>query len=74
MSSLENDSLEQLLMKRMILEQIISENSHDPRVREPKRQLLIINAEIERRQENSEEPPNLTVGLNTLNLKVKKAD
>ena len=43
---LEEDSLEQLYMKRMLLEQIIRENETDPRVREPKRQLEIINAEI----------------------------
>lgn len=68
---LENDSLEQLYMKRMILERIIRENETDRRVREPKRQLVIINAEIKRR-ENNEEPPDLTVGLKTLNLKVKQ--
>jgi hypothetical protein len=72
--SLEQDSLEQLLMKRMILEQIIQENSDDPRVREPKRQLVIINAEIKRREEVADEPPDLTVGLQTLNLKVKKGN
>ena len=67
---LEEDSFEQLLMKRSILEQIIRENPDDPRIREPKRQLVIIEAEIKRRQEN-EKPPNLTVGLKSLNLKVK---
>jgi len=70
MSDLERDSIEQLLMKRSILEQIIRENQHDPRVREPKRQLVIINAEIKRREEAANEPPNLTVGLQTLNLKI----
>lgn len=69
---LEQDSLEQLLMKRGILNQIILENENDPRVREPKRQLAVIEAEIKRRQEQSEDPPDLTVGLQTLNLKVKK--
>jgi hypothetical protein len=72
MSGLENDSLGQLYIKRNILEQIISENSDDPRVREPKRQLVIINAEIKRREERAEEPQDLQVGLQTLNLKVKK--
>ena len=67
---LEEDSFEQLLMKRSILEQIIRENPDDPRIREPKRQLVVIEAEIKRRQEN-EKPPNLTVGLKSLNLKVK---
>ena len=66
---LEQDSLEQLYMKRGILEQIIRENADDPRVREPKRQLTIINAEIKRR-EKTERPPDLTVGLKSLNLKV----
>jgi hypothetical protein len=66
---LEEDSLGQLLMKRNILEQIIRENEHDSRVREPKRQLTIINAEINRREENAE-PPDLTVGLKSLNLKI----
>lgn len=70
--SLELDSLEQLYMKRNILEQIIRENADDPRVREPKRQLVIINAEIKRREETVETPPDLTVGLQTLNLKVKQ--
>lgn len=69
--SLENDSLQQLYIKRMLLEQIIRENEHDPRVREPKRQLIIINAEIKRREEN-ERPPDLTVGLDTLSLKIDK--
>ncbi|MHA2086392.1 MAG: hypothetical protein ACXABD_21825 [Candidatus Thorarchaeota archaeon] len=69
--TLENDSFEQLIMKRILLEQIILENKDDPRVREPKRQLIIINAEIERREE-TKEPPNLTVGLNTLNLEIKR--
>jgi len=72
MSNLEQDSLEQLYMKRNILEQIIRENSDDPRVREPKRQLVIINAEIKRREEAVKEPPDLTVGLKTLNLEVKR--
>jgi hypothetical protein len=66
---LELDSLEQLYMKRGILENIIREESDDPRVREPKRQLIIINAEIKRR-EKTERPPDLTVGLKSLNLKV----
>jgi hypothetical protein len=66
---LEQDSLEQLYMKRNILEQIIRENEHDPRVREPKRQLVIINAEIKRREE-TQRPPDLQVGLKTLNLKI----
>jgi len=70
--SLEQDSLQQLYMKRTILEQIIRENSDDPRVREPKRQLVIINAEIKRREEAVENPPDLAVGLQTLNLKVKQ--
>lgn len=70
--SLELDSLQQLYMKRSILEQIIKENADDPRVREPKRQLVIINAEIKRREETVETPPDLTVGLQTLNLKVKQ--
>jgi len=70
MSNLDRDSLAQLLMKRSILEQIIRENQHDPRVREPKRQLVIINAEIERREKAANEPPDLAVGLQTLNLKI----
>ena len=68
---LEQDSLSQLMMKRGILEQIIRENANDPRVREPKRQLEIINAEIRRREEDKE-PKDLTVGLQTLSLKIDK--
>jgi len=68
---LEVDSLDQLLMKRGILNQIILENADDPRVREPKRQLVIIDAEIKRREE-TERPPDLTVGLKSLNLKIEQ--
>jgi predicted ATP-dependent serine protease len=70
-TSLKNDSLEELFVKQMLLKTIISENEDDPRVGEPKRQLVIINAEIKRREEN-EKPPDLTVGLKSLNLKVKR--
>jgi hypothetical protein len=71
-NTLELDTLEMLLVKRGLLEQIIRENENDPRIGEPKRQLIKINAEINRREEN-EEPPDLTVGLKSLNLKVKQA-
>jgi hypothetical protein len=85
---LEQDSLEQLYMKRGILEMILQEEvpkSEDKLflktlsaekkqklfngIREVKRQLTIINAEIKRR-EKTERPPDLTVGLKSLNLKV----
>ena len=56
-------------MKDEILQQIIRENPDDPRLGEPKRQLEIIQKEIETRNESSNENPDgLVVGLKTLNL------
>jgi hypothetical protein len=67
--SLQEESSGVLLFKKTLLEQIIRENADDPRVEEPKRQLAIINEEIQRREEN---PPNLTVGLKTLKLDIER--
>jgi len=68
MSGLENQSLNKLYFKKELLEQIIRENSGDPRVGEPKRQLRIILDEIKRR----EQPEDLVVGLDTLKMKIRK--
>ena len=67
--SLQEDSLNKLNFKKALLEQIIGENADDPRVGEHKRKLKIINDEIKSREE---QPPNLTVGLDTLKLDVKR--
>jgi len=68
MTLLEETSLEQLIVRKKILEWIISESEDDPRIDEPKRQLRIINDEIKRR----EEPQDLVVGLNTLKMEAKR--
>jgi hypothetical protein len=71
--SLQDNSMGQLKFKVMILESIIrdAEAKNDPRVDEPKRQLKIINDEISRRENQSERPPDLVVGLDTLSIKSK---
>jgi hypothetical protein len=74
--SLQEQSLEELFIKRGLLEQIIRENETDKRIGEPIRQLIVINSEIRKRKNEDvneqERPPDLTVGLKSLNLKVKR--
>jgi len=74
--SLETQTLLELMMKKKVLEMIIEQNSDDPRVGEPKRQLALIEAELEKRKNedakpknNEDEDGNLTVGLKTLRMK-----
>jgi len=74
--SLETQTLLELTMKKKVLEMIIEQNSDDPRVGEPKRQLALIEAELEKRKNedakpknNEDEDGNLTVGLKTLRMK-----
>jgi hypothetical protein len=52
-----------LQLRCAILKRIIVENSNDPRVGEPQRQLAIIEAEIQRRMDNP-----VKVQLKTLSL------
>lgn len=74
--SLKTQSLLELAMKKKVLEMIIEQNADDPRVAEPKRQLALIEEELELRKNenvkpknNEDEDGNLTVGLNTLKMK-----
>jgi len=74
--SLETQTLLELMMKKKVLEMIIEQNLDDPRVGEPKRQLALIEAELEKRKNedakpknNEDEDGNLTVGLKTLRMK-----
>jgi hypothetical protein len=84
MSTLQDASLGNLKFRKMLLEAIIRDYKDDPRVGEPKRQLKIIDEEISRRENESESeevvmsskpsddderPPDLVVGLDTLELK-----
>ena len=64
--SLQDSSMKILKVNVMLLKWIIRENKNDPRIDEPKRQLSIIEEEIERR---AERPPDLVVGLKTLKIK-----
>jgi hypothetical protein len=65
-----------LVMRKQILENLIKQNSDDPRVNKPggpKEQLAIINAELESRknakpQNKEDENGNLTVGLKSLKI------
>lgn len=73
--SLKSQTLLELTMKKKVLEMIIRDNAYDPRVIEPKRQLALIEAELEARknidvkpQNNEDEDGNLTVGLRTLRM------
>lgn len=73
--SLQKQTLLELMMKKQVLEIIIRDNADDPRVGEPKRQLALIEAELEERknentkpQNNEDEDGNLTVGLSTLRM------
>ena len=74
--SLKTQSLLELAMKKKVLEMIIEQNADDPRVAEPKRQLALIEEELELRKNenvkpknNEDEDGNLTVGLKTLKMK-----
>jgi len=74
--SLKTQSLLELAMKKKVLEMIIEQNADDPRVAEPKRQLALIEEELELRKNenvkpknNEDEDGNLTVGLKTLRMK-----
>ena len=73
--SLEKQTLLELAMKKKVLEMIIEQSADDPRVDEPKRQLALIDAELEKRkdedakpQNNEDEDGNLTVGLKSLRM------
>lgn len=72
--SLKDKSVLDLMMRKKVLEMIIAENSDDPRVGEPKRQLAIIEEELKTRKENEkpqnyeDENGNLTVGLKPLKM------
>ena len=70
--SLKNQSIGILKLKCELLKRIIEENLDDPRVGEPKRQLRIIEEELESRENEhvneDEEPKGLVVGLKTLEL------
>lgn len=71
--SLKEVTTQQLRLRKMILERIIRENMSDPRVGEPRRQLAIIDEELELREniDNTKENEHegLVVGLSTLELK-----
>ena len=71
--SLKDKSMLDLMMRKKVLEMIIKDNSDDPRVGEPKRQLAIIEKELESRkdvkpQNKEDENGNLTVGLKALKM------
>lgn len=72
--SLKEKSTFDLVLKQQILENIIKQYADDPRgVKEPKRQLAIIEAELKLRkdvkpQNKKDEEGNLTVGLKTLRM------
>ena len=75
MNNLENDSLMALKLKKALLEKIIQDSLNDPRVEEPKRQLDIINKEIDRRKEaDSSKPEDIVIGLDVLNMHVQRAN
>jgi hypothetical protein len=67
--SLQESSIKDLKIRRGLLLQIIKENPDDDRIDEPKRQLELIEDEIKSREER---PEDLTVGLATLKLDIKK--
>jgi hypothetical protein len=67
--SLQESSMKDLKIRRGLLLQIIKENPDDDRIDEPKRQLELIEDEIKSREER---PEDLTVGLATLKLDIKK--
>lgn len=65
--SLENISIKELNLRKSILQTIINENQDDPRVDEPKRQLAIIETEIQSRSNK-----NVIVSLDALNIAAAK--
>ena len=71
--SLQNQSTTLLMLKASILSRIIDENSDDPRIEEPKRQLRIIEEEIKFREnrdkDQDKDAEHLIVGLRSLEIK-----
>jgi hypothetical protein len=61
--SLQEVSMKSLRFRKMLAEWIIRDNKDDPRIDEPKRQLKIIEEEIQRR---AEEPSDLESNLKPL--------
>lgn len=73
--SLQDQTTNMLQLKASILRTIIEENKDDPRISEPKRQLKIIEDELEFRknreknQKQDKNSDNLVVGLRTLRMR-----
>ena len=69
MGELDDVSMNTLKMKRMLLDEIIriAKEENDPRIEEPKRQLRIIIAEINKRS-GLPEPKDVKIGLDSLVL------
>lgn len=63
--SLGNVNLQELQLRKSILQKIINDNKDDPRIAEPQRQLDIIESEIKRRTMSED----VVISLDSLNIK-----